>query len=256
MSLEKSLPITKEYFDFKIKELGELLEATYPELLEQRDTTKAKASFAPSQLFYGSGVCPRLWFYKFQGGHDVPADFDGPGVFNMESGTDAHTRLQKLFVKSGISTEEQIEVFIESETPPVRGYMDAMIQWEGEELPVEIKTSKQEVFYHRQAQMQGAGYQVMQLLLYMHILGKDKGLLFYENRNDGGWLILPILMTEENQAVVDHMVEWMNAVYNNTELPQRPFTKKSKECKGCVFAEICWEDKPGTVELLPLEVMT
>lgn len=256
MSLEKSLPITKEYFDFKIEELGALLEETYPQLLNVRDTTKAKASFAPSQMFYGSGVCPRQWYYKFKGGYDVPPDFDGPGVFNMESGTDAHTRLQKLFVKAGISTKEQIEVQIDSENPPVKGYMDAMVLWQGEELPVEIKTSKQEVFYHRQAQMAGAGYQIMQLLLYMHILGKDKGLLFYENRNDGGWLILPILMSEENQAIVDDMVEWMNTVFTNEELPKRPFTKKSKECKGCVFAEICWEDEPGTGNLLPLEVMT
>lgn len=254
MSLEKSLPINLSYSKYKIRELGEVLEQAYPKLLKARNFKEAKVSFAPSQMFYGSGVCPRQWYYKFQGGHeDVSPEYDAVGVFNMNSGTDAHARLQALFEAAGIQKTEEQEIKLDY--PPVSGFMDSMFIWQDVEVPVEVKTSKQEGFYHKQAKMEGAMYQKMQLLLYMYILDKEVGFLFYENRNNGDWLIIPVEMSEDgNRQIIEDTIEWMKIVWDNNELPMRPFTKKSKQCKDCPFARVCWEDEPGTVDLPPLVV--
>lgn len=252
MSLEKSLPIKPEYVKYEIKRLGEVLEEAYTELLEARSINSPKVSFAPSAVFYGAGTCPRHWYYKFKGGYDVKPDYDSTGIFNMESGTSSHNRLQDLFEAAGIQVTREQE--IELEYPPVRGYMDSMFKWQGQEVPVEVKTSRQEGFYKKQARMEGTWYQVLQLLLYMYILEKEVGFLFYENRNNGEWLILPIEMTPENREIIQGVIDWMKVVWDNDELPERPFTKKSKPCKDCPFAEICWDDQPGTVKIDPLQV--
>ena len=253
MSLEKSLPIHETYKKYEIDKLGQVLEDAYPKLLKMKNFKDAKKSFAPSQMFYGSGVCPRQWYYKFKGDfEDVTPQFDAMGIFNMNTGTASHERLQDLFEAAGIQkTREQL---IELDYPPVRGFMDSMFIWQGQEVPVEVKTARQEAFYSKQAAMEGAMYQVMQLLLYMHILNKPVGFLFYENRNGGEWLIIPVEMDEKNQQIVDNMIEWMKNVWDNKELPMRPFTQKSVECKGCPFAEVCWNDEEGTVILPTLEV--
>lgn len=253
MSLEKSLPIKPEYFKYNIRELGQLLEESYTKLLEGRSLKRPRESFAPSQLFYGAGTCPRQWYYKFKGGYDVAPEFDAKGVFNMESGTASHHRLQDLFDKAGLQKVREQEIVLEY--PPVKGFMDSMFKWQGMEIPVEVKTARQEAFFHKQATMEGAWYQILQLLLYMYILEKEVGFLFYENRNTGEWLILPIEMNEENREIIQGVIDWMKEVWDNEELPERPFTRKSKACKDCPFSEICWDqDGPGLVTIPPLKV--
>lgn len=249
---------------FETEEFGELLEKAYVELGRDSKYTQ-KTGFAPSGLGFGKGKCPRFWYYAFNGADFVEAS-DALGVANMMYGTEAGQRIANLLDQAGILIDS--EVAVEHDDPPIGGFVDAMVMWQGEEIVCEVKTTKQDQFNHRAANMKVPGYQLIQLLIYMKVFKKDKGFFLTENKNTGELLVIPIKMNEANTALVDATFEWMRKIYKNAlegELPKRPYTKSSYECKGCPVRDKCWEGyrrgsvngadpNPGTVDLPPLEV--
>jgi CRISPR/Cas system-associated exonuclease Cas4 (RecB family) len=249
---------------FDTKAFGELLEEAYV-TLGNRDKFTTKKSFAPSSVGYGKGNCPRYWYYAFNGA-DFKEDNDALSKANMMYGTEAGKRLAALLDEAGILIEAEVEV--KHEDPPIGGFMDALVKWQGEEIICEVKTTKQDQFNHRAASMKVPTYQLIQLLTYMKIFEKDKGFFLTENKNTGELLVVPIKMTEERKVFIEKVFQWMREVYDNAingELPKRPFTQSSFECKSCPVKETCWEGykrgsvngtdpNPGTVDLPPLEV--
>ena len=221
---------------------------------------RAKKSFAPSGIGYGSGTCPRQWFYAFTGGIMREEDTDAVSVANMAYGVDAHTRLQKIFKDSGILVEEEkkIDTIGSDEFPPILGFADLIVDWQGEEIVGEIKTTMQESFVSKKAKAQGAGYHLLQVLIYMRVLGLNKGFLLYENKNTQKLLIIPVTWNVANTKLVDDTFDWMRKVRANWEegtLPTRPFkSEKSVVCKTCPFTKHCWSDEDGTVTIEPLSV--
>ena len=180
--------------------------------------------------------------------------FPPESVVGMERGTETHGRLQRLMEEAGLAFP--IEQEFVSEDPPVRGFLDGMLKWNDELIPVEIKTAAQEVFMQRLAKEEGAEYQKLQLLLYMYILKLNFGILWYENNNNGEWLMVPVEMDEANEKLIKYVVEWMNVVYANEEKPKRPFEKLSTECTYCPFRKECWSEKEddGVVDLPALVI--
>lgn len=219
--------------------LAELLETT---ILESRTTGehRTKKTFSPSSVGYGDGTCPRRWFISFDGAefHD---NFDSVGLANMSNGTYVHERLQSLFEKTGVLVETEKEILCDD--PPIRGFADLIINWEGKDVVGEIKSSKNEMFAYRKTRMTPTVYHLVQLLIYMEVLGMDEGFFLYEDKNEMKILVIPIKMTEENKALVTKVFDWMREVHQSWKdqvLPVRPFTKKSKECAGCPVRKACW----------------
>lgn len=252
---------------FGVEKLASLIEEGYLKTgREPKDT--AKVSFAPSSLGYGSGTCPRQWFYAFTGGVMREDSADAAGIANMSYGTDAHSRLQYIFEQTGILVETEKQVYTvdkpELGFPPINGYVDLVINWQGEECVGEIKTTTQESYVSKKAKGTGAGYHILQVLIYMKVLGLNKGFLLYENKNNQRLLIVPIVWNPVNRKLADDAFAWMQLVYDNwkggdetvtTGLPKRPFySEKSLPCKGCPFKTHCWEDEEGVVDLPALEV--
>jgi CRISPR/Cas system-associated exonuclease Cas4 (RecB family) len=250
---------------FDTEGMAELLEKASKSGGRQSKFTKKK-SFAPSGIGYGSGTCPRYWYYAFNG-----ADFDYDDTTarqraNMDSGTAAGERIAKLFKDAGILKAAEVEV--KHDDPPIYGFMDLAVTWQDEEMIGEVKTTKQETFNYRQSTMKAPGYQLIQLLIYMRVFNKEKGFFVIENKNTHELLILPVKMTEANAALVDRVFEWMRIVKKNAdegELPKRPFTKASIPCNGCPVRKTCWEGykrgsvngkdpNPGTIDLPALEI--
>ena len=243
---------------FGVKEFGELLES----VMGRENKHTQKKSFAPSSLGY-SGSCPRYWYYAFNGA-EFEYENDGPSIANMDAGTAAGQRLANLLEKAGILVEAETPV--EHSDPPIFGYMDALVNWKGERVPIEIKTTKTETFQTRVQKGAVPGYQLVQLLIYMYVLGYERGFFLTENKNTHELFILPIRMTDENRKLVEDVFEWMRKVKdnaNNGDLPTRPFTKSSFQCKGCAVKNTCWpegrysksKDKsPGVVDLPPLVI--
>jgi CRISPR/Cas system-associated exonuclease Cas4 (RecB family) len=226
-----------------------------------------KKSFAPSGVGYGSGTCPRYWYMAFHGANFVYENTARQRA-NMDAGTAAGERIAKLFDQAGILNASEFKIV--NEDPPIFGYGDLAVTWQGEQMVGEVKTTRTESFTTRAAKQEAPGYQLIQLLLYMHILNKQKGFFVVEDKNDHGLLIIPILMNEARQKLVDDVLEWMRTVKaasDADQLPKRPFTPKSKECKSCPVWGDCWEGyvrgtakregkdpSPGVIDLPPLKV--
>lgn len=244
---------------FNVVEMARVIENAY--LAGRREESdRAKKSFSPSNLGYGSGTCARRWFYDFSGGVMRVDDGDAMGVANMAYGTEAHARLQEVFKRADILVEAEKEIktpFNDPDNPPIFGYADLIINWQGEEAVGEIKTTNQESFVSKKSKGKPAGYHLLQVLIYMKVLGLDKGFIVYENKNQQNLLILPVEWSAANKKLIDDAWEWMLKVHANWKegnLPKRPFTKKSIPCKSCAYFEHCWTDAVGVVDLPVLDV--
>lgn len=239
---------------FNAQGLADLLEKTY---LDQRREPGdyARRGFTPSSLGYKAGRCPRRWFYDFSGGVVREEDMDVISVANMAYGTQAHERLQELFEQSGILVEAERKIAIEY--PPINGFVDLIVNWEGDEAVGEIKTTMQESFVSKQAKNKPAGYHLLQLLIYMKALGITKGFLLYENKNMQNLLIIPVNWNAVNEQIANETWEWMETVYDafkEGQLPKRPFKKSGTVCANCPFQKHCWDDETGVVDLPLLSV--
>jgi CRISPR/Cas system-associated exonuclease Cas4 (RecB family) len=249
---------------FGVSELNDLLEKA----LERESKFTKKESFAPSGLGY-SGSCPRYWYYAFEGA-DFVYDTAAAAMQNMNAGSDSGVRLAKVLAKAGILIDDEVELNTigDDELPPIRGYIDAIVDWKGSEVVAEIKTCKSQTWNYRVTKNTVPGYQLIQLLIYMYVTKHDRGFFLTENKDTHEIFILPVKMTEENKALVEKTFDWMRMVKDNAdngELPTRPFTKSSMQCKGCAVKETCWagwtrgsvngtDNNPGTVTLPILEL--
>jgi CRISPR/Cas system-associated exonuclease Cas4 (RecB family) len=215
---------------------------------------KTKKSFSPSTLVYGNGACPRYWYLAFSGAEfvDSATPYD---VANMDSGTLSHGRIQKAIEKSGIAVD--LEKKIITQDPPIFGFADAIVQW-GEEQPVvEIKTMKEESFMYRK-HAKPPSYHLMQLIIYMKVLGKKLGILLYENKNTHELHAITVEPTPEYIAWADYAFSWMREVrkaWEDKELPQKTYRANSKVCKTCPIAATCANAERGTVKIKPLEYL-
>jgi CRISPR/Cas system-associated exonuclease Cas4 (RecB family) len=232
--------------------LGKIIEKAYLE--NNRKEFKTKNTFSPSSIGYGQGQCPRYWFLAFNGAEFIDNN-DAAGIASMENGTAAHTRMEELFRRTGILLESETELLIED--PPVRGFIDLVVDWNGEEVIGEFKTTRQEAFVNRQATMKPAGYHLLQILIYMEGKGAKHGFMLYENKNNQEILVIPVNMNDRNKRIIENTFDWMRTTYSNWQegnLPTRPFRKNSKECKGCPLFKTCYDGPQGdvTIEALPI----
>lgn len=234
---------------FDARGLAKILDATYADNSGKTEEL-TKKSFAPSTLLYGHGECPRYWHLAFNGAEFVKNP-DAYSVDNMQSGTDAHRRMQANFEASQLNIENEHEIF--NEDPPIHGFVDAIVHdYNGHNIVIEIKTTRAEAFMFLVAKNEGREYQKMQLLIYMHLLKERYGALIYENKNDHTKLLIPVEMTDENQEKVDRVFSWMRMVYANFlegELPKNPYRSNSKICKQCPIKNWCFSKEEGTIKL-------
>lgn len=256
-SIVSGLKFRSQPEGFNADELASLLEKSY---MKQRrpDKFTQKKTFSPSTIGYGHGTCPRYWFLAFTGGEFVET-VDALGIANMANGTQAHERIEALFDASGIRLGNEIEVTMAD--PPIRGYADVEVDWKGEPVIGEIKTTRQEAFLVREATGKPSANHLFQILIYMRARDRKLGFLLYENKNSQEFLIMPIEMTERNAKILDNALDWMRDVYKSYEdqtAPNRPWKKQVKVCQGCPVKDLCWsDDSPeGETDIPRMEVPT
>jgi hypothetical protein len=258
----KNLKFKKYEGKFNVAEFAQMLDDAYM-ATKRPDGDMTKKSFSPSSLGYGNGNCPRYWYMAFSGAHFVDNN-DATAVANMAYGTQAHERLQKLIAgqssdlfKTNSMKSVQTEIEITNEYPPIRGFIDLVINWDDEEVIGEIKTAKQEVWDTRQAEMNPSANHMLQLLTYMKLRNAKEAFFLYENKNTQEILLIPIQMTAKNKKIIDDLFIWMCEVWDNFKdggIPMRPFLKTSYACKGCPIKKECWAGETGTVQIEAYEV--
>lgn len=223
--------------------------------LKRPDGFMQKKSFSPSTVGYGYGNCPRYWYMAFNGA-EFKDDNDAQAVANMQYGTEAHARLQKLISTFPEYRAEEVEIL--NDYPPIRGFADLVMDYDVDVIG-EIKTAKQEVWDQRQVTMASSANHLLQLLMYMHIKEFDEGFFVYENKNTQEILVIPIYMTERNKGIIKNLFLWLQEVYDNYKdggLPMRPFIKTSSSCKYCPLKKSCWAKTAelGDVQIEAYEV--
>ncbi len=250
--LVKGLTFRKPQSSFDGKNFLEFVEKQY--LKSNKSGNKRKETFSPSNIGGYNGLCPRYWYLAFKGTKFTDST-DAMGIANMANGTAAHTRIERLLQDSGIPVDVEIEIKLDS--PPIRGYVDMMLEWEGEVVVGEFKTARQEVFGIRQATSKPSAQHLIQLLIYLKATNKNSGFILYENKNTNELLVIPVVMNDRYEKIIEDVFEWMRLVYKNYEegeLPERPFTKRSAQCKNCPVWDTCWTGEKGTVVIPPMEV--
>lgn len=225
--------------------------------LKQRrpDGFTQKKTFSPSTIGYGHGNCPRYWFYAFSGSefHETTT---AQGLANMQNGSMAHDRIQKVI--GGIERPVEFEVEILNEDPPIRGYADIIMDWDGKEVVGEIKTAKEEVYAIRQSSMKPSSNHLLQLLIYMKVRKAAHGVFIYENKNTQELCLIPVRVNDRYISIIDELFGWLRetrAAYENGTLPARVSTKSSTMCKNCPVRKTCWakDAADGDVEIQKYE---
>jgi CRISPR/Cas system-associated exonuclease Cas4 (RecB family) len=214
-----------------------------------------KKTFAPSTIAYSHGECPRYWYLAFEGAM-FEDNADAYGGANMTAGTKSHERIQKAMADGGLLKDAEFKIV--NNDPPIFGYGDVILEWAGEDLLGEIKTMMNEGFEYRKAHMKPKTGHLIQLLIYMKILGKKRAVLIYENKNNHDLLVLPVEVNDYYRQWVDGAFEWMRTVrkaWESKTLPTKNYRSNSKICKTCPISNTCADAGVGSVKIASLEAL-
>jgi hypothetical protein len=184
-------------------------------------------------------------------------DNDAVAVANMAQGTQAHERLQKLIATMPEFRSEEEEIL--NEYPPIRGFIDLIMEYDNETVIGEIKTAKQEVWDARQSEMKPTTNHLLQLLTYMKLKKAKEGFFLYENKNTQELIVIPVSMNERNTAIIEEAFTWMCEVWDNFkdgDLPMKPSgaTKSKMPCTYCPVKKECYAGLTGTVQIESYQV--
>jgi CRISPR/Cas system-associated exonuclease Cas4 (RecB family) len=234
--------------------MSALIEKINSGYIAKRETKhQQKKTFAPSTIAYGHGECARYWYLAFEGG-DFEDYADAFAGANMTNGTKSHERIQEAIADSGILIDSEFKITYDN--PPIFGYGDVLLDWEGEELLGEIKTAMQEGFEYRKKTRKAKSGHIIQVLIYMKILDKNKSVIIYENKNNHELLAIPVTMTDYYKKWIDQTFDWMREVrkaWETKTLPEKNYRSNSKICKTCPLAKVCAEAGTGDIKLKALE---
>lgn len=234
----------------------ELIEKIQYGYIAKRETKfQQKKTFAPSTIAYSHGECARYWYLAFEGAM-FEDNADAYGGANMTNGTKSHERIQQAMEDAGILKNSEFKII--SNDPPIFGYGDVILDWEGEDLLGEIKTMPSEGFEYRRASGKPKSGHLIQLLIYMKILGKAKGVLIYENKNNHDLLVIPVEVNDYYRQWVDGAFNWMREVrkaWETKQLPTKNYRSNSKICKTCPLSKTCAEAGTGVIKIKSLEAL-
>jgi CRISPR/Cas system-associated exonuclease Cas4 (RecB family) len=213
-----------------------------------------KNSFAPSTIAYSHGECPRYWYLAFEGAV-FEDNADAYGAANMTSGTKSHERIQEAMSNvPGFLVDSEFKVTYND--PPIFGFGDVMLNWDDKDLLGEIKTMPNDAFEYRKLAGKPKTGHLVQLLIYMKILNKNKAVLIYENKNNHELLIFPVELNEYMYEWVENTFAWMREVrgaWEKKTLPTKNYRSNSKICKTCPIREACDNAGSGEIKIKSLE---
>lgn len=215
-----------------------------------KDYVTKKNSFAPSKVVYGEGHCARYWYLAFEGGNLFENKSDAQSLANMNSGSDAHTRIETVLKDSSIL--EWSEEWVTHDDPPINGKMDALLKINDEYVAMELKTTRDDVFNYHKQNNHATAYHIEQVLIYMKILNLKYGAIVYENKNTHEIFTVPITITQERKDFINYLFDWMQRVkkaFDEKQLPERAYRKNSKICQSCPLEKVCDEREPGVIKI-------
>ncbi len=249
----------------KAKPSEDIVEWLYKELdkayLAQghAEEVKQKKTFSPSSIGYGHGKCARYWYLAFEGKSVFAQANNARAISIMMNGTYTHERIQKVMDEAGLLKDQEVE--IELESPPIRGYLDGLLNVPGEEdIPVlEIKSAMSMSWEARRTNNAPMPYHLIQLLIYLKATGAQRGVFMYENKDTQEPLFIVVEMTDENDKIIQEVFAWLREVrksYDDGVLPGRPIKRTDATlCKQCPIAKACWSRQNDPSYVIPIMEM-
>lgn len=197
---------------------------------------RKSTGFSPSD----DNPCIRYWWYKFTG-IEFPVNHDARTQRIFDVGNDVEARLLNYFEGMGVLIGTQVPVPQREGLPPVSGFIDAIIEWDGPVI-VEIKSIKHEGFLMRKNYKKPVGKHYRQIQWYMHYYGVDRGIVIYECKNTQELLVFKI---KRDDDFCEKQMKKYAKIYNKAtqkEKPNRPYKKSSSACQYCNLATVCWSE--------------
>jgi CRISPR/Cas system-associated exonuclease Cas4 (RecB family) len=258
----KGLKLQKKDGKLSAVEIAEAIEkAILSQAKPVKDWTQKK-TFSPSTIGYGHGTCPRFWYIAFSGTESWDDDIDSMGLANMGVGSLVHDYIQKAMKHNGMLVQDEKEITIED--PPIRGFLDAIVNLNDENLVAEIKTTRKETFEFKMLSRKASPNHLIQILIYLDATGIQRGFLLYVNKNDETLLVIPVEMDAENRQILDNVYSWLRQVRSasdQNQLPLIPFVRArnagqptNKICRDCPVNKTCFSLEKGTIDIPLMEV--
>lgn len=202
---------------------------------------KQSSTFAPSN----TNNCARYHCYRFNG-YNQTVNFTAQTRRIFDLGNRIEDAVGEIFSSMGILLDSQVEIKIEQ--PPIRGYIDFIIDWNGPKI-VECKSINEAGFMYRKMYRKPTDSHYAQIQWYLEAKDWDEGFVFYMNKNTSE--ILPVLV-ERNKEFISKLSEKYGKIYKAYEqgiMPERPYKQTSANCKKCDAFDHCWSDSEVGVKI-------
>jgi len=202
---------------------------------------KQSSSFAPSS----TNQCPRYMVYRLRG-FEQEISFSGRTRRIFDLGNRAEDFLDEIFDNLGILLDKQIPVKIDS--PPVHGFADFLIDWGGPK-PVECKSINEAGFVWRKNYRKPKDEHYRQLQFYLEAMDMEEGFVVYICKNDSN--MLPLLVKRDRQFISKILQKYdkIYKVYEDGNLPARPYKETSEKCQRCDAKAHCWADSEAGIKV-------
>jgi CRISPR/Cas system-associated exonuclease Cas4 (RecB family) len=231
---------------------------------QEESTKHDPCKFYPSSV----GKCLRSIVYQMQGYESK--QMDGRFLLICENGTYFHERTEKLFATTGLLIAPEVSFRV----PELRlsGRSDALIKnflshkpsdnivklyepakedgestllYEGPDngvIIVELKSISDSGFNYLNRTGAKEAH-IMQLTLYMHIMGIKQGMLLYENKNTQEMKEFIIGYDADLAQKIIEKIKSANKHVDEKTLPPKEFERTDFECRYCDYADLCWPVK-------------
>lgn len=220
--------------------------------------------FYPSSI----GKCLRSIVYQMQG-YDAK-QMESRFLLIMDNGSSFHERCEKLFESTGLLIAPEVsfripelnlsgrsDVLIDNFLPhtpstntiklykPSETEGEQELIYEGPDndvIIVELKSISESGFKYLDRQGAKEAH-IMQLMLYMHIMGVKQGMLLYENKNTQEMKEFFIGYDEDMSKKIIEKIHSANRHVAENTLPEKEFERSDFECMYCDFKDMCWPVK-------------
>lgn len=236
-------------------------------MVDNAETRAPRAGmFSPSSL---SNSCLRHLYYKFMGIQEEPenrlvTDY-GPIRSILQNGNDRHERIQEVlstfdgknskfewidvieYLKefnppnTEVIERNGFEVKLYNSVIPSRFMCDGIVKFNGEYYVIEIKTMNERKFAMAKKAGEPLEEHINQASTYSLILGINKVLYIYENRNNMQWLPLLYNVTPENKQLVIDLTNAIKTYATLNKIPPRT-SDVAKNCRWCRYKILCGSD--------------
>lgn len=196
---------------------------------------KKSVGFSPSE----KNTCHRFWWYKFNG-VEFPVTHDARVQRIFDVGHAVHARIVSYFEEMGVLLDVEAPVPQQPGCPPISGFIDAIIDWDGP-VVVEIKSISHEGFMLRNTYNKPSTDHYRQIQWYMHYTGIHRGIVLYECKNTQRIMTFKI---KYDKDFCDKLIKQYAKIYikaSSESIPDRPSAFNSDRCQSCRLLTVCWD---------------